>query len=63
MKRSDYDEFGEESRSKKTWKNKKKGKSAFSKSDDPASDWGSLSGDGITGKLPRRVNRITIKVA
>ncbi|KAL2664253.1 hypothetical protein GLYMA_02G168900v4 [Glycine max] len=59
--RSDYDEFSAEDPSRKTRK-KKKGRSASSKSNEGADDWGSLSGDGITGKLPRRVNRITLKV-
>ncbi|KAL5124082.1 rRNA biogenesis protein RRP5 [Glycine soja] len=58
--RSDYDEFSAEDPSRKTRK-KKKGRSASSKSNEGADDWGSLSGDGITGKLPRRVNRITLK--
>ena len=59
--RSDYDEFSAEDPSRKTRK-KKKGRSASSKSNEGADDWGSLSGVGITGKLPRRVNRITLKV-
>ncbi|KAL2326887.1 hypothetical protein Fmac_020314 [Flemingia macrophylla] len=58
-RRSDYDEFGSEDRSRKP--KKKKGKNASGKSGEAADDWGSLSGDGITGKLPRRVNRITLK--
>ncbi|XP_020233818.1 rRNA biogenesis protein RRP5 [Cajanus cajan] len=58
-RRSDYDEFGAEDHSRKP--KKKKGKNASSKSKEAADDWGSLSGDGISGKLPRRVNRITLK--
>ncbi|RDY08514.1 rRNA biogenesis protein RRP5, partial [Mucuna pruriens] len=59
-RRNDHDEFDAEDRSRKTRKNKK-GKNALSKSNEAADDWGSLSGDGITGKLPRRVNKITLK--
>jgi len=59
--RNDYDEFGAEDPSKKTRK-KKKGKNASGKSNEAADDWGSLSGNGITGKLPRRVNKITLRV-
>lgn len=67
LKRSsnDHEKFGDEDRTKKVWKTKKKGKNVVGKSDksdDFESEWGSLSGDGITGKLPRRVNRITLKV-
>lgn len=64
MKRSgnDYKKFGDEDPSKKLWKNKKKGKKVFSKSEYTESDWGLLFGAGITGKLPRRVNRVTLKV-
>ncbi|KAL2998416.1 hypothetical protein AAZX31_09G097500 [Glycine max] len=58
--RNDYDEFGAEDPSKKTRK-KKKGKNASGKSNEAADDWGSLSGNGITGKLPRRVNKITLR--
>ncbi|XP_058758623.1 rRNA biogenesis protein RRP5-like [Vicia villosa] len=63
VKRSsnDYEKFGDEDPSKKLWKNKKKGKKVFSKSEDTESDWGLLFGAGITGKLPRRVNRVTLK--
>ncbi|XP_004514152.1 rRNA biogenesis protein RRP5 [Cicer arietinum] len=66
LKRSsnDHEKFGDEDRTKKVWKTKKKGKNVVGKSDksdDFESEWGSLSGDGITGKLPRRVNRITLK--
>ncbi|XP_027363474.1 rRNA biogenesis protein RRP5 [Abrus precatorius] len=60
-RRNDDDEFGAEDHSRKTKKNWKKGKTTFSKSNEPADDLGLLSGDRITGKLPRRVNRITLK--
>ncbi|KAK7392757.1 hypothetical protein VNO78_21204 [Psophocarpus tetragonolobus] len=56
-RRNSYDEFDDEGHSKKH----KKGKNKSSKSDEATDDWGSLSGDGITGKLPRRVNKITLK--
>jgi hypothetical protein len=64
VKRSsnDYDKFGDEDDPKKEWKNKKKGKKVFKKSDEAESDWGLLSGASITGKLPRYVNRVTLKV-
>ncbi|WJX11337.1 hypothetical protein P8452_01962 [Trifolium repens] len=63
VKRSsnDYDKFGDEDDPKKEWKNKKKGKKVFKKSDEAESDWGLLSGASITGKLPRYVNRVTLK--
>ncbi|KAK7345187.1 hypothetical protein VNO77_15745 [Canavalia gladiata] len=60
-RRNDYDEFGAEDHSRKTKKKGRKEKTAWSKSNEPIDDWGSLSGDGITGKLPRRVNKITVK--
>jgi len=60
--RDDYDKFGDDDDSKKVWKTKKKGKKVFKKSDEAESDWGLLSGAGITGKLPRYVNRVTLKV-
>lgn len=59
--RDDYDKFGDDDDSKKVWKTKKKGKKVFKKSDEAESDWGLLSGAGITGKLPRYVNRVTLK--
>lgn len=58
----DYEKFGDEDPSKNLWKNKKKGKKVFGKSEDAESDFGLLFGAGITGKLPRRVNRVTLKV-
>ncbi|TKY53223.1 RRP5-like protein [Spatholobus suberectus] len=58
--RNDYNDFGAEDHSRKM-KKKRKGKNASSKSNEAADEWGSLSGDGITGKLPRRVNKITLK--
>lgn len=58
--RNDYDEFGGENHSRKTKKNKRR--KALIKSNEAVDDWGSLSGEGITGKLPRRVNKITLKV-
>ncbi|KAI5396242.1 hypothetical protein KIW84_062447 [Lathyrus oleraceus] len=57
----DYEKFGDEDPSKNFWKNKKKGKKVFGKSEDAESDFGLLFGAGITGKLPRRVNRVTLK--
>jgi len=59
--RNDYDEFGGDNHSRKTKKNKRR--KNLSKSSEAVDDWGSLSGDGIAGKLPRRVNKITLKVA
>ncbi|CAK8570928.1 unnamed protein product [Lathyrus sativus] len=63
VKRSsnNYEKFGDEDLSKNLWKNKKKGKKVFSKSEDAESDFGLLFGAGITGKLPRHVNRVTLK--
>lgn len=58
--RNDYDEFGGGNHTRKTKKNK--GKKPLRKSDESVDDWGSLSGAGITGKLPRRVHKITLKV-
>ncbi|CAK8575771.1 unnamed protein product [Lathyrus sativus] len=62
MKRSsnNYEKFGDEDPSKNLWKNKKK-KKVFSKSEDAESDFGLLFGAGITGKLSRHVNRVTLK--
>ncbi|KAK7354984.1 hypothetical protein VNO80_14229 [Phaseolus coccineus] len=57
--RNDYEEFGGENHSRKTKKNK--GRKTLIKSNEAVDDWGSLSGEGITGKLPRRVNKITLK--
>lgn len=59
----DYHEFGSDDRKKQSKWNKRKGKSALRKGDEAADDWGTLSGDCIAGKLPRRVNKITLKVA
>lgn len=58
--RSDYDKFGGENHTRKTKKNK--GRKALSKSNEAVDDWGSLSGGGITGKLPKRVHKVTLKV-
>ncbi|XP_014514109.1 rRNA biogenesis protein RRP5 [Vigna radiata var. radiata] len=57
--RSDYDKFGGENHTRKTKKNK--GRKALSKSNEAVDDWGSLSGGGITGKLPKRVHKVTLK--
>lgn len=43
-------------------KQKKNRKSLQKKSYATEDDFGSLFGDGITGKLPRYVNKITLKV-
>lgn len=43
-------------------KKKKKGKKLQNKSHSSADDLGSLFGDGLTGKLPRFANKITLKV-
>ncbi|CAJ1967373.1 unnamed protein product [Sphenostylis stenocarpa] len=60
--RNDYDEFGGGDHSIKVKKKKKKrGRNELSKSDEAADDWSLHSGEGITGKLPRRVNKITLK--
>ncbi|XP_027934864.1 rRNA biogenesis protein RRP5 isoform X1 [Vigna unguiculata] len=56
--RNDYDEFGGGNHTRKTKKNK--GKKPLRKYES-VDDWGSLSGAGITGKLPRRVHKITLK--
>ncbi|OIV89511.1 hypothetical protein TanjilG_20430 [Lupinus angustifolius] len=58
--REDYDDFDGDDYSKKK-QNKKKGSNLSRKNDEPEDDWGSLSTDTITGKLPRRVNKITLK--
>ncbi|KAK7278792.1 hypothetical protein RJT34_23828 [Clitoria ternatea] len=57
-RRNDYDEFGSEDHPRKT---KKKGKTVSRKSNEVSDDLGTLSSEGITGKLPRRVNKITLK--
>ncbi|KAE9590105.1 putative ribosomal protein S1 [Lupinus albus] len=58
--REDYDDFDGDDYSRKK-QNKKKGSNLSKKNDEPEDDWGSLSSDAITGKLPRRVNKITLK--
>lgn len=58
-RRDDSDEFGAEDHFRKT--KKKKSKNVSRKSSEAEDDWGSLSGNSITGKLPRRVNRITLR--
>ncbi|XP_057422928.1 rRNA biogenesis protein RRP5 [Lotus japonicus] len=60
-RRKDYEEFDGEDYPRKGKNKKKKGRNVSSKSDELGDDWGSLSGDGITGKLPRRVNKVTLK--
>ncbi|KAJ4823880.1 hypothetical protein Tsubulata_010462 [Turnera subulata] len=52
-------EFDSEERFLK--KKNKKGKHYLSKSDSAEDDLGSLFGDGLTGKLPRFANKITLK--
>lgn len=54
----DYAELGAEDHLKK----KKKRNNMSRKSHPPTDDLGMLSGDGITGKLPRYANKITLKV-
>lgn len=56
----DYKEFGGEDWDSR--KKHKKGKKLLRKNNEAEDDWGSLSSDGISGKLPRRVNKITLKV-
>lgn len=55
----DYAEFGAEDRLKNT---KRKRKNILSKRHAPLDDLGMLSGGGLTGKLPRHANKITLKV-
>ena len=43
-------------------KNKKKKKKTERKANETVDDLGSLFGDGISGKLPRYANKITLKV-
>ncbi|CAL0321523.1 unnamed protein product [Lupinus luteus] len=58
--REDYDDSDGDNYSRKK-QNKKKGSNLSKKNAEPEDDWGSLSSDTITGKLPRRVNKITLK--
>ncbi|KAL1331713.1 hypothetical protein HN51_048962 [Arachis hypogaea] len=55
-----YHEFGSDKRKKLNQWNRKKGKNTLRKRDEAADDWGTLFGDTVTGKLPKRVNKITL---
>lgn len=52
-------EFEREERSKGKKKKKKGARRSLGEADE---DFGSLFGEGVTGKLPRFANRITLKV-
>lgn len=56
--KEDYAEFGADDHLTK----KKKRNNMLRKSHAPRDDLGLLSGHGITGKLPRYANKITLKV-
>ncbi|MED6145261.1 hypothetical protein PIB30_023503 [Stylosanthes scabra] len=55
-----YDEVRSDERKKMNKWNRKKGKNTLRKRDEGADDWGTLFGDTVSGKLPRRVNKITL---
>lgn len=54
------EEFERESKKGKDTRKKKGAKKSLAEAVD---DFGSLFGDGLTGKLPRFANRITLKVS
>lgn len=56
---AEFDSEGRQSKKKKNGRNTPKAGGRKSNNED---DFGSLFGEGITGKLPRFANRITFKV-